>query len=114
MAALLLSAAPAHGEKVGAFLDAFNGSDPVAKAQYVYYFTGVQDALMYANDWMGPTGRRKPVCFPSRIPSREQLLKEFIEHAELATKKAGLQTVRFAEVDQLMLAGWIRKYPCPK
>jgi len=69
---------------------------------------------MYVNDRMRQTGRNKPVCFSSKIPSREEFLKEFIEHADFAAKKVGVEAIRSAEFDQLTLAGWIRKYPCPK
>lgn len=45
VATLLLTAAPAPAEKLRACMDALNGSDTAVKAQYVYYFTGIQDAF---------------------------------------------------------------------
>lgn len=104
----------AHAETVGDFLDALKGSDPTTKNQYIYYFAGVQDALMYANSWMGLTRRDQPVCFPSPIPDRRRLFDEFLEHIDTASEAMGADRVLLTEMDQLMLAGWIHKYPCPK
>lgn len=111
---VLLPIGSAHAEKVGVFLDVINGADATAKSQYLSYFAGVQDTLMYMNDWLVQTGRVRPICFPDPIPSREQFLKEFIEHVALASKTLGAAKVRSGHVDQLMLAGWLRRYPCPK
>jgi hypothetical protein len=111
---LLLPAASARAEKTGTVLDALNGSDEVAKLRYGYYLAGVIDGLMYATDWIRQTGRTPAVCFPRPTPSRDRIVKEFLEHVERASGAVGAPKIRDTAVDQLMLAGWLLEYPCPK
>ena len=93
---------------LGEYIDITNGKDDHAKEQLIYYFGGVTDALLYANEALIPFAKgHKSVCFPSPIPSRKALMEVFRDHVEKIIKAGEIEKASGAGLDQIIYASWM-------
>ncbi|MCG5537637.1 hypothetical protein [Halorhodospira sp. 9622] len=94
------------------FIESHNSANPQERRQALNYFFGVQDTLMYMNDWMRYEGYGEHVCFPSPIPDRETMYMEYIGYLGEVAGHIGWEKLSRQHVDQVLWASWRIRYEC--